>query len=119
MVVANIEYAEHIPNSFADDLQRKLAGGISDGLPPSLTDQSVDDKGGSTRRVLNAENITWPFCISLGPSDGIFVNKMGFTEEILLQGKSAAMQKQLIEDVKLAAMREESTIAKVILAPFH
>ncbi|CAD7942219.1 unnamed protein product [Amoebophrya sp. A25] len=66
-----------------------------------------------------SEELIFPFCVSLGPADGVFAQTSLQSGGVLLDGRAAAMQKQLIEDTKMMQLREESFYAKLAWSAVH
>jgi len=96
--------------------------------PLTMSDLTGVDKSGEAvgestykgveMRVLH-DDMPFPFCASLGPQDGIFaMNSTQFGGQTLSWGKTSAIQKQLIEDTTIAAMKE-NTLAKALWYPIH
>ncbi|CAD7939597.1 unnamed protein product [Amoebophrya sp. A120] len=120
LVVANIERQE----GFAPDILSMSTGSLdtSSGDRRTSRDFSSDmSSATSSEDGYLPDDLAYPFCISLGPTDGIFasVPSAGSAGAVLLEGRPAALQKQMIEDTKLLALKDDSFYAKALWAAVH
>eukprot|EP00392_Amoebophrya_sp_AT5.2_P015229 g15428.t1 len=150
VVVANIERSEGFAPDILDEIlgatvspsfTSSAEGGTSStgGAATSSSSSSLNDfdapAGGSsgssassTRTVHGwnqiSDELSYPFCVSLGPMDGLFSqvdpsDSSGRRSAVLLDGRAAALQKQLIEDTKMLALTEKNLYAKMFWAAVH